>query len=325
MVQPIENKYINYNPSELMPRSFNHPVFILGLMRSGTTLLLNILTEHPQLLKIGVELNSIWTTIGGASCIGECHYKTAADFKPEFGINMTNYFNDNIEAYKSKRQLIKRVLFSQKFGSGGILKDWDQIIPVNKSPHLTNKSLYLHEMFPEARFIHIVRSIQSHSLSMKLHFNKDFKSRNMLNFLPEDDGSCWTRLPAKELENAKSDRLYPGNFKLIPEAWLKLNYQAIKDFDKIGKEYYRIYSYEDLIAKPEEILPDIVDFLRLDQKHQQKVVKMTSRQRKAFNTHTKDPINDWKTKLSEDEQMQIAKLIESQSEKYNLIQKTINP
>ncbi|MBC8343105.1 MAG: sulfotransferase, partial [Bacteroidetes bacterium] len=218
MVHQIDNKYINLNPSELLPSDFRHPVFVLGLMRSGTSLLLNILSEHPQLLKIGVELNSIWTQIGGACCQGECHYKTAKDVKPEYVVNMTNYFRESIFYYRSGRQAWKRFLFSRKYGSGGISKDWDQIIPVNKSPHLSNKALYLHEMFPESKFILIIRSIQSHSYSLKRHFEKDYEKRKLVNYLPQDGKNCWTRMWLEDLADKDQNRIFPSNFSLIPEA-----------------------------------------------------------------------------------------------------------
>lgn len=322
MVQQIENKYIKYNPSEILPTEFRHPVFILGLMRSGTTLLLNILSEHPQLLKIGVELNSIWTKIGGACCQGECHYKTAKDVKPEYVVNMTNYFKENIVQYQKGRQGWKRFLFSIKFGSGGIRKDWDQIIPINKSPHLSNKSLYLHEMFPESKFVHIIRSVHSHSYSMKRHFEKDFEQRKFVNYLPEDGKNCWTRMHQDDLDNKDQSRLFPSNFSLIPEAWINMNYQAIKDLEECGSEDYRIFSYEDLVNKPEKVLPEIFEFLKLDAKHEKQISKIVGRQRKSFNTHTKDPMNDWKTKLTLEEQQDIQQIINENSEKYDYILKS---
>ena len=53
-------------------------------MRSGTTFLVDKLSSHPQLLKIGVELNQVWTDIGGASIKGTCDHKVAADASAEY-------------------------------------------------------------------------------------------------------------------------------------------------------------------------------------------------------------------------------------------------
>ena len=40
------------------------PIFVTGCMRSGTTFLVDKMASHPQLLKIGVELNQVWTDLG---------------------------------------------------------------------------------------------------------------------------------------------------------------------------------------------------------------------------------------------------------------------
>ena len=70
-------------------RMTNAPLFVTGSMRSGTTFLVDKLSSHPQLLKIGVELNQVWTDIGGASIKGTCDHKVATDASAEYTYQMT--------------------------------------------------------------------------------------------------------------------------------------------------------------------------------------------------------------------------------------------
>jgi hypothetical protein len=302
---------------ELFPKEFNQPVFILGIMRSGTTLLLNIITEHPQLLKIGVELNTTWTHIGGAPIVGECKYCNDENLNAVYTANMTNYFSQNIQHYRSGRQFWKRWLFNRKFGSGGIKKDWENLYPVNKSPHLTNKVKYLNAMFPKARFIMIVREIEAQSLSQKKHFIKDYQTRKVINHLPLDEKQCWTRLPEEEMK--MKNRVFPDDFSLIPEAWINLNYLAIKELEEINRNNYILFRYEDLIQKPQMVLPDMFSFLNLKSDYQDVEKRIINKERKKFNSHTSDPVNEWKSGLSDEEKKIIRRVIDINKDKFDYI------
>ena len=51
------------------------PLFITGVMRSGTTFLVSKVVSHPQLLKVGDELDKDWNNIGGAQIGAKCFHK----------------------------------------------------------------------------------------------------------------------------------------------------------------------------------------------------------------------------------------------------------
>ena len=82
-------------------RQYHPPVFLTGCMRSGTTFLADKLASHPQLLKIGVEMNDVWTDIGGASISGTCEYRNASHVTTEYTFQMTSYIQDFINESKS--------------------------------------------------------------------------------------------------------------------------------------------------------------------------------------------------------------------------------
>ncbi|MEL0026717.1 MAG: hypothetical protein VW775_06565, partial [Schleiferiaceae bacterium] len=65
-------------------REVEPPLFITGAMRSGTTFLVSKVVTHPQLLKVGDELDKVWNHIGGAQIGAKCVYKTAEDASGQY-------------------------------------------------------------------------------------------------------------------------------------------------------------------------------------------------------------------------------------------------
>src|SRR5690554_2697337 len=143
-------------PTEPAAKPFEDPVFLIGMMRSGTTLLMNTLSEHPQLLKAGFELNNMWTEIGGAPCSGQCELRLASDLQAQYQNNVTAYFDRYIQKSKSFIRHLSRWSQKRHYGYGRIFYDWDNLFLMNKSPHLSNKISYINAMYPNAKFVVIV-------------------------------------------------------------------------------------------------------------------------------------------------------------------------
>lgn len=311
--------------TEIEPHYFQQPVFIVGCMRSGTSLLQNTLDEHPQLLKIGFELNDIWTAIGGANCTRECSHKTVDDLDMTFAHNMTNYFSEAIREAKTPLRHIERMLNRWRQGSGGVFYDWENLVPVNKSPHLMNKVGYISAMYPEAKFIFIVRSIFGQSSSLKMHLDKYSKTDDIMGYLPHNSGSCWSILTEKDRSGLEPDRCYPGNFEMIPRAWMRLNSMALRDLGQLDDDRYVIISYENLVREQYNVLKRVFEFLDLNEKHREIEEKLFSRSRKLMNNHTGNPLTSWKEKLSIEEITAINKVIEEDYDTYLDIQNGLVP
>ena len=63
--------------------------------------------------------------------------------------------------------------------------------------------------------------------------NKDLFS---INYLPSDEHACWTRIPEKAVtSDMDKERIYPSNFALIPQMWLRLNALALKEIQTLIK------------------------------------------------------------------------------------------
>ncbi|MEM7654776.1 MAG: sulfotransferase [Bacteroidota bacterium] len=283
---------------------FRAPIFIIGCMRSGTTFLVDKLTQHPQLLKVGSELREVWTDIGGAPCGGAIGaYRGPGDAQPQYAANMAAYFTRFIEESRNMRRHLMRAKQKWKQGSSSIFYDWDQIFPVNKSTHLVNKIQYLHQLFPTARFLFLIRSIEGQVASLKVHASQHFDVSELLLYAPEDSKASWgqgTRsLFPKEVA---TDRFFPENFSLLPEMWIRLNGLALQELEGIPKDVYRVIDYEDLNRNQASILQQVFDFLPLDPQHQAAAKKIAAAPMKVINTTVKgNPLDKWKRTLTESE------------------------
>jgi len=311
--------------TEIAPKPFYQPVFIIGCMRSGTTLLQNILDEHPQLLKIGFEMNDIWSKIGGAKIKGVCEHKTAEDLNLAHAHNMTNYFSESIRESKKVIRHLQRLKNRWVQGSGGVFYDWENIIPVNKSPHLMNKIGYVHAMYPKAKFILIVRSIFGQSSSMKMHFDREHEKEGNLWLLPREYHACWSSIGKDELSAENRKMAYPKNFELIPKAWLRLNALALDQLEEIPDEQYMIISYENLVKDQYNVLKRLFKFLELKRKHAVKEEFIFKRSRKLVNNLSGNPLHGWQENLDIEEIEQIYRLIENRKEDYKAIMQSLVP
>ncbi|MCH8904287.1 MAG: sulfotransferase [Bacteroidetes bacterium] len=310
---------------EFQPKEFPTPIFITGCMRSGTTLLVDAVTEHPQLLRIGYELNNEWTLIGGAPCgvdaYGPCEYRDESHMKPEYASNMTYTMARYMKEARSWNRTLLRMKFRMKNGSGGVYYDWKNLIPVNKSVHLINKIKYLNAMYPGCKFIHIIRDIYSQSYSQKVHFDKmhsDFKGRVAI--LPEGGGDYWTRIDESAVNGEDKSRRFPDNFELLPEAWLRMNHLACSELNEVASGRNYIVSFEKLATDGPTVLQDIFNFLNLDPKHESKAKKIAYRQRKQYHTNTgKDPLTIWKEMMTPEETALVDSAIGMHRDKYDFI------
>jgi len=311
---------------QLTAQKINSPLFVTGSMRSGTTLLVNLLTAHPQLLNIGYgsELNEVWDKIGGANILHTCDYKSKEDANGEHTYQMGNYFQQCVNDSKSlKRHLMRaKSVWNKKISR--VNYDWENIVPVNKSTHLMNKVDYVSALFPKSKFIFIIRDIYSHCASMKIHFEDEFRTNGNIFYFPEDTRSCWTTIN-KNTTTEKYDvnNCFPENFGLIPKMWIRLNKLALESFNNNPSTSFIIIRYEDLVSKQNETLQKVFDFLDLKAEHQQETGKIINTNITYKNTTTTgNPLNKWKKNLTPNEINTIESVISEHQEDYDAIIKS---
>ncbi len=305
---------------ELPAREQTSPLFITGAMRSGTTYLVNQLAAHPQLLKIGAELNQVWTSIGGASMLGHCEYRDETHASPEFTYQMTRYIADYIHASRSSKRHLMRLAKQKDTNLFRVNYDWDALVPVNKSPHLMNKTRYVHALFPSSKVILIVRDIYAQSASLKHHFMQN----DRVKLMPADNKACWSIAEPDQASIKATDRNANVDFKTIPLMWLRLNEMALKDLKKLPREQVHVIAYESLMNDPENGFEDILSFLKLKPIYRSSFIQRIREGAKTKNTTTSgDPLTKWKKNLSQKEIAMIEEAINENQESYSFIQQEL--
>ena len=229
------------------------PIFICGVHKSGTSLLRSLLDGHPKLAvlpieshfinHIGFEVNynfrrQFKTDFVLDDFFLKCnklidHYNNAPDFnKSDAQLNGrfdTNIFNDN---------LIKKINHNTSFDDmfidylDSIFLALNQKIDI-KNKRLVEKSvengevaLYYNKIFPNSKFIHIVRNPYANLVSLR---------------------------------KFKSSKGYPNIRTFL--SVLNDNFYSIEKNKEIIGDNYFIVKYEDILERPKSTRKEISKFL----------------------------------------------------------------
>ncbi|MHC4387072.1 MAG: sulfotransferase family protein [Planctomycetota bacterium] len=209
---------------------FTGPVFILGLPRSGTTLLRDLLNRSPE---ISIVVYETWffpymikkfgydIDLNQSSCMKEFYYEfinTAFyDRMRDKGCCIAVNDLENIEdkqSWASIFEFLLRFFTPEKGGTNFICGD--------KTPGYTHHIGLLHKVFPESRFIHIIRDPRDCALST-IKFRRKSIYRAAARW-SESIGECRRKVKSKNIQ------------------------------------YLELY-YEDLLENPQKVLKNICDFL----------------------------------------------------------------
>ena len=208
------------------------PCFIVGIGRSGTTLLTDMLNGNPC-ISAAPENNFILfgknlSTLSGSNLIAEFktlftlnHNHTQSIWKPD--LSFLEKYNVN-ESHISYQKLCKEVYLHNNFA-----KDKNKIkVFVDKNPVY---SLYIKDLitlFPDAKFIILTRDFRDNIVSRKKHTEGTI-SKLMVSY-------------------AASWRLY---------------YTSILKYEQKFPEKFTRVKYEAIVGQPKETLNKITDFLNI--------------------------------------------------------------
>ncbi len=258
-----------------------HPVFILGNIGSGTTILHQTLLQavaeatdidfsdqesRPFWMKHGMECGSPLTgTYCGAATRGSIS-----------------------ESSKSRI----RNAFDRVFSRGQRI--------FTKNPHFCNKIPLLHDLFPDASYVHIVRQDLSVVATMKKKFIGFCEGdtpwqTSCVHYWPEGDNPCWNVLsrqtptrwqlireklrrlirkrtltetpafadwPQFQKEHSDPSRYFPGEgFCRLEEAWIRSNLNIVRDVESLRlKNRYLAINYHSLVEQPESTFDCVAAF-----------------------------------------------------------------
>ncbi|USK52295.1 sulfotransferase [Bacillus sp. CMF12] len=229
---------------------FKNPVFLVGCMRSGTTMYAGLLGSHPNIIHCPFELRRVWSREAGVPMAApktfdyKCPHLTEKDVKPGQREKLARAFLKEMRKNKENKK-INNSLF------------------LNKNPHLGNKLPFVNELFPDAKFIWIYRDMPSVTASLKRILNRD-----VIHYWPKkinpETVRCWECFFNGIPIHADPERCFPGgDIKYIAEYWYETN-QAISNFSKsIPSDRIFLIKEEELVAQPEKIYANCLEFLSL--------------------------------------------------------------
>lgn len=249
------NSYIffQYRLINALPqiKKVRKPIFIIGTGRSGTTLLGVLLSLHNHVGFLN-EPKLLWHSIYpnedliGSYSKGPARYRlTSEDATPDVIISTHKIYGAYLTAVCSNRV-------------------------VDKYPELIFRIPFVKQIFPDAKFIFLVRngwdtccSIKKWSDRKKVHKTDEVHDWWGIN------NRKWHLLLEQVVtqDEAFSDILtavkaYTQHTDMALIEWIVTMREGLKQMDKYG-DCMKMIKYEDLLRYPEKILTDILDFCQL--------------------------------------------------------------
>ena len=211
-------------------------LFIVGCPRSGTTLLQRMLDQHPEL---AVANDSHFIPVP----LRRAKEKTSLPLSADI-VNKVRSYRRFHRLRLTDSQIAQAAAGAVTYADFvGALYDQYAMergkrLGGEKTPDYCKRIALLHGLFPEAKFVHIVRDGRDVALS------------------------------AMQWANGKKG---PGRFHLWQEQpvavcalwWSKMVAAGRREGARLGPELYREIRYEELVARPDVVLRGVTDFLGL--------------------------------------------------------------
>ncbi len=284
----LENFGIWYEKNILNPDTSNiaidKPIFLIGLHRSGTTMLQDILCCHPDIAYINNTMH-----------IYRRSFCACENIRKLFNLNlkMERYLQDSVEVeadspsegYIVWKNWLREDYFNYDYVEKKItdfsskeLEDIKESIRkiiwcfggdnkrfFSKNPALLPHILLLQDIFPDAKFVHIVRDARNSSNSMvKLFRLNQQRWKKIKHKCPEfadknrDISYIAPRLPKL---SEYIQKYGPYDIRTTANIWNDGVNFVNQNKDKIAN-FYEV-RYEDILANPQTEIFKIIDFCEL--------------------------------------------------------------
>lgn len=247
---------------------FHRPVFVIGTPRSGTSLLFEMLSRHPDLAGMGHEGHNIWRRF---------HHP-----------RKTGWDSDVIDPNRALPALERR--FAEAYIRARTHHKPAAGRLVEKTPDNTLRTDYVLRVFPDARFVSIVRDPCS-VVSSYIDGWRDPDGRFRAYYVPVK-----LRIPGYAPERRWCSTLIPGWRELTDEPIPEIAFRQWETYvdaicqarADLGPEHLLEVRLEDLKERPEDTLRRVLSHLglRVDETILADMVSLADTRVNAFSGHT---------------------------------------
>ena len=241
----IKNILFNFKKNKV----FFAPIFIIGCGRSGTTILGNTLSKHPQIKYLN-ERRDLW-------------HKAYPEFNIwQEGIENPLLFVCEKSIDLKKNTLLKKLFFrEQVLGNAQILLEK---LPINNF-----RLQFLHKSFPEAKYIYLTRN----GLEVSNSIEKRIKKKNWFTGIKLE---LLQKEIKEEFDTTVKSNLHKGMWE-----WKLSMQESNQFFNQLEPTKFTHLSYQNFIENTENSLKIIFDFLQLS--YNDEFIKTSSKNIKRKN------------------------------------------
>jgi hypothetical protein len=260
---------IDRGPHDRRERPIREPILIFGAPRSGTSMLFQALSTHPDLWSLYRESQEVIEKLMAPAL--ERHDSeelTAEDLGPQTAAELARSFFDHVGnaeaagAVRSRLPLILRARLNRLLTVGASGSKPASIRIVEKNPQNSFRLRFLEGVFPDAYYIFIVRNPAPAIASIYRGWSEP---RFRLYPVPPDftisgfKGTNWAfgRPPGWRDMNGHS------LMEICAFQWRSYNERALQDTAHLGDRVMRV-TYEDLSEQPGKVLGEIAQWAHLD-------------------------------------------------------------
>jgi hypothetical protein len=267
-----------WTPRDLDTVKIDRPIFVVGLPRSGTTLLHYLLSAHPRAAYINNVMNTLPDTILAIERVrsllklnisGDRHLRDSIEV--DFTSPSEPIMAWQIWTRQNLYDLEFKKLSAASLGADAVHRIKSDIRKVLlashldgprfvcKYPYFSMQMPLLQELFPDAKFVHIVRRPDSVAHSMIKLFLLIEHQRQWVNH-----PTVKTLIPYPRVPSLKKliETLGPESTTTTATVWKEAIEELQSDRPKI-RNLLEV-RYEDLVGNPEVTLEKILSFCELE-------------------------------------------------------------
>jgi hypothetical protein len=276
-----------------------HPVFIVGTMRSGTSFLGQALNQCESLIGCPFELRRVWSRAG---------------------VPMASDVVDNVcpcleeqDVQEGQLELLSAA-FKQEMLKNLTGKNLGQDIRfLNKCPHLCNKLGLVKSLFPEAIFLWTLRDLTEVVTSLKnLFLRPHFRDIDCYHEWPPLDSSagarCFSVTSLCKINQLNKSRCFPGgNIRYLAEYWLESNRAVMAQLSEVPDHRKLVVNHQHVLKQPQQVARQVEGVLQLDAGRCEAIVRDSNG----------EATRQWKHGLTDEEQHELDVFMQQNRQEVN--------